>query len=249
MIGIGPGNPEQVTVEATRALNRVDVFFVVDKGSEKEDLARLRREICDRYVERPDYRIVEIPEAHRERDPTDYQAEVEAWRARRAAVWADAIRAELPEDGCGGFLVWGDPSLYDGTISVLEQVRADGALELDLEVVPGISSVQALAASHRITLNRIGGAIQITTGRRLADSFPEAGDDVVVMLDGGCAFKGVDPTRMEIYWGAYLGTDDELLVSGELGAVADEIERVRAKARDRNGWIMDTYLLRRDASS
>ena len=65
------------------------------------------------------------------------------------------------------------------------------------------------------------------------------------MLDGGCAFTEVDPSGVTIYWGAYLGTPDEILVSGPLADVADEIVRVRADARDRKGWMFDTYLLRR----
>ena len=248
VIGIGAGDPEQITVEAIRALNQVDVFFVVGKGAQKDELVRLRQEICERYIDRPGYRIVEIPESDRDRAPRDYRAEVEAWRARRAASWAAAIRDELREDGCGGFLVWGDPSLYDGTIAVLDQVRAAGEVGLEYEVVPGITSVQALAAKHRIALNRIGGPVQITTGRRLAEGFPEEVDDVVVMLDGGCAFKRIDADGVEIYWGAYLGSDDELLVGGELAEVAGEIERVRDRERERKGWIMDTYLLRRKGS-
>ncbi len=245
MIGIGAGDPEHVTVQAIRALNHVEVLFVVSKGPEKKDLVRLRREICDRYIERPDYRIVEIPDAARDRRPRDYRAEVDAWRVRRAALWEPAILEELRDGGCGGFLVWGDPSLYDGTLSVLEQIRVAGNVELDYEVVPGISSVQALAAKHRIALNRIGGAIQITTGRRLAEGFPEEADDVVVMLDGGCTFREVALSGIDIYWGAYVGTDDELLLAGELSEVSDEIERAREEVRRRKGWIMDTYLLRR----
>jgi precorrin-6A synthase len=245
VIGIGAGNPEHVTVQAIGALNRVEVFFVAGKGPEKEDLVRLRREICDRYIEGGDYRIVEIPDPGRDRRPSDYHAEVEAWRARRAALWEGAIRDELTGDGCGGFLVWGDPSLYDGTLAVLEQVRAARKVQFEYEVVPGISSAQALAAKHRIPLNRVGGAIQITTGRRLAEGFPEEADDVVVMLDGGRAFKRVASPGIDIYWGAYIGTEDELLLAGELSEVADEIERVREEARRRKGWIMDTYLLRR----
>jgi precorrin-6A synthase len=50
-----------------------------------------------------------------------------------------------------------------------------------------------------------------------------------------------------IYWGAYLGTPDEILVSGPLAEVAEEIRRVRAEARERKGWMFDTYLLRRTA--
>ena len=50
---------------------------------------------------------------------------------------------------------------------------------------------------------------------------------------------------MEIYWGAYLGTPDEILIAGKLADVADEIHRRRAEARRANGWIMDTYLMRK----
>ena len=129
-------------------------------------------------------------------------------------------------------------------LRVFERIAAKGSFELDYEVIPGISSVQALAAAHKIPLNRIGESVLITTGRKLAEGFPDNADSVVVMLDGQCAFKGVDP-ETEIYWGAYLGTADEILVSGRLGDVAQEIERVRREARDRKGWIMDTYLLRK----
>ena len=103
--------------------------------------------------------------------------------------------------------------------------------------------MQALAAAHKLPLNRIGESVLITTGRKLAEGFPENADSVVVMLDGQCAFRRVDPDT-EIYWGAYLGTADEILIAGRLGDVAQEIERVRAEARARKGWIMDTYLLR-----
>jgi precorrin-6A synthase len=50
---------------------------------------------------------------------------------------------------------------------------------------------------------------------------------------------------MEIYWGAYLGTPDEILISGKLADVKDEIEAARRRAREQHGWIMDTYLLRK----
>ena len=50
-----------------------------------------------------------------------------------------------------------------------------------------------------------------------------------------------------MYWGAYLSTDDEVLISGSLGEVAEEIAATRAELRERNGWIMDSYLLRREA--
>jgi precorrin-6A synthase len=248
VIGIGAGDPEHVTVQAVNALNDVDVFFVVDKSHsrpETDELVRLRREICERYIREPDYRIVEIPDPPRDRTAPAYRTAVEDWRRRRAERWERAIAEELGEDGCGAFLVWGDPSLYDSTLAVLEQILARGAVAFEREVVPGITSVQALTASHRTPLNRVGGAVQITTGRRLAEGFPEGVDEVVVMLDADCSFRHLDDAGLEIHWGAYLGMEDELLVSGRVSEVGPEIERLRAETRERKGWIMDAYLLRR----
>jgi len=245
VIGIGAGDPDHLTVQAIRALNEADVLFVIDKPGERQDLVRLRREICERYIERDSYRMVVVADPERDRTASDYRAAVAAWRGERAAVWEALIRDELADGQCGAFLVWGDPALYDSTLSVIDQILARGSVEFAHEVIPGISSIQALAARHRIPLNRVGRPIQITTGRRLSEGFPSEADDVVVMLDADCSFKHVADGETEIYWGAYVGTDDEILVAGKLRDVGDQIERVRAEARERKGWIMDTYLLRR----
>jgi precorrin-6A synthase len=74
---------------------------------------------------------------------------------------------------------------------------------------------------------------------------PRDVDDVVVMLDGRTAFADLPDTDLDVFWGAYLGTPDEILVAGDLAAVREEIVTRRAEARARKGWIMDTYLLRR----
>jgi len=248
VIGIGPGDADYVTMQAVKALNRVDVFFVVDKGSEKDDLVQLRREICDRYIENHAYRVVEIADPARDRTATNYEAAVHAWRQQRADRYEQAIREDLGEDECGAFLVWGDPSLYDSTIQIVDDIVARGNVAFDYQVIPGISCVQALVAKHKIPLNRVGEAIQITTGRRLAQGLPVDAENVVVMLDAGCAFKKVAEPGLEIFWGAYVATDDEILRSGNVLDVMDEIEQVRTEARQRKGWIMDTYLLRRTTS-
>lgn len=244
LIGIGVGDPDHLTVQAVNALGRVDVLFVINKGPEKAELAELRSEICRRH--RPDggFRVVEIDDPDRDRDPSDYRSAVRAWHDRRATLYEQAIICSLAKDECGAFLIWGDPALYDSTLRIIDRIVDQDPGVLDVEVVPGISSVQALAARHRIPLNRIGEAVHITTGRKLAAGLiPEEGD-LVIMLDGTCAFTTVtfDAT---IYWGAYLGTPNELLVSGALHEVSDEIQRVRAEARAAHGWIMDIYLLRR----
>jgi precorrin-6A synthase len=244
IIGIGAGNPDYMTIQAIKALNRADVFFIPDKGTEKAALRQLREEICDRFIEKPGYRTVGFKVPDRDSGGPDYRGGVEDWRGKLADAYESLFAEHLAEDQCGAFLVWGDPALYDSTLRILDTIRQRG-FAFDYEVIPGISAVQALAAQHRVALNRIGEPILVTTGRRIAGGLPDGLDNVVVMLDGETAFRQLDGADIDIYWGAYLGTPDEILVSGRLSEVADEIERVRREARAEKGWIMDTYLLRR----
>jgi len=244
IIGIGSGNPDHMTVEAIEALNRADVLFIPDKGEEKAALRSLREAICARFIRKPGYRTVPVAIPKRAEAGTDYRGVVDDWHERIAASYRSLFETQLNEGAIGALLVWGDPALYDSTLRIMERVAASG-LELDWQVYPGISSVQVLAARHRIPLNSIGGPILVTTGRRLAAGFPADQDSVVVMLDGEQTFGAIDPEGLDIYWGAYLGTPDEILLAGPLASLSAEITRVRAEARARHGWIMDTYLLRR----
>lgn len=249
VIGIGAGNPDYLTVQAIDALNRADVFFVFDKGEAKGDLVALRREICERFIKTRDYRFVSIEDPARDPLPHGYKRGVEAWHRARAERLAARIRAEVAEDGCGAFLVWGDPSLYDSTLRLLDLVRAESALAFDIEVIPGISSVQVLAARHGLVLNDIGGSVMVTTGRELAEKgWAHAADSMVVMLDRGDGLRAACREDVEIYWGALLGTPRERLVSGRLPNVIDDIERIRAEEKAESGWLMDIYLLRRRRS-
>ncbi|WP_199089993.1 precorrin-6A synthase (deacetylating) [Bosea sp. ASV33] len=244
IIGIGAGNPDHMTVEAIEALNRADILFIPDKGEEKAALRALREAICARFIRNADYRAVPVEIPRRAEAGNDYHGVVDDWHERIAARYRDLFEAALQGGQTGALLVWGDPALYDSTLRIMERVAASG-FDLDWQVYPGISSVQVLAARHRIPLNTIGAPILITTGRRLAAGFPADQDSVVVMLDGEQTFGKIDPAGLDIWWGAYLGTPDEILRAGPLAELAAEIAEVRAQARARHGWIMDTYLLRR----
>jgi precorrin-6A synthase len=243
VIGIGAGDPDHLTLQAAKAIGRTDVFFLLDKGDAKESMIELRKRLMKAYG-RPSRRVAEATDPPRDRTPADYAATVADWRHRRSAVAEALISEHLMADETGAFLVWGDPCLYDSTIAILEEILARGQTLFDYEVIPGISSVSALAAKHRIGINRVGQPFEVTTGRRLAaEGWPAGVPDVVVMLDAQQAFAA--HPEAEIHWGAYVGTADEILRSGRVADVADEIVATRAEARERHGWIMDTYLLRR----
>ncbi len=243
VIGIGSGVPGHLTADAVAAMRSVEVFLVADKRAETADLVTMRSDLCRAVIDHDRYRFVALPDP--ERQQGSYLEDVARWHRRRAGDQADAVRAELPDGGTVGFLVWGDPSLYDSTLRQLELIRAQG-LQLDVRVLPGLSSPSLLAAAHGIALNQVGRPVHITTGRRLVAEYDPALGDVVVMLDGGLACAELVATHPEliVFWGAQLGLADQVVLSGPLPEVIDQIRGERDRLRTRRGWVMDTYLLR-----
>ena len=244
VIGIGAGNPDYLTLQAVKAMNRADVFFMPDKGEEKAGLNAIRLEMLQKFVTTPRYRLVDfaIP-ARRRAETPDYRDSVDEWRGKLEAAY-ERMFAELPEEGVGAVLVWGDPTLYDGTLRILRDMQAAGWV-IAIEVIPGISAPQALAAQHQVTLNRVGEAVTITTGRRVGEGEADELSSAVVMLDNHQVFRRFAGEEAEIFWGAYLGTAEEILVAGKVSEVMDEIDVKRREAQARNGWIMDTYMIRK----
>jgi precorrin-6A synthase len=243
LIGIGCGNPAQLTLAAIRAINAADLILIPRKGEEKSELAALRRMICRDALSSDKARILEFDMPARDSD-AEYRRGVDDWHEAVAAAWSREIKSHLGNGGRVALLIWGDPSLYDSSLRIAR--RLDPAPEI--EVVPGVTSIQALCAAHALPLNEIGEPFLVTTGRRLREEgWPAGVNTVVVMLDGGAAFQSLDPAGVKIWWGAYLGMESEILIAGALSEVGPRIVAARREARDRHGWIMDSYILKRSA--
>ncbi|PVA09676.1 precorrin-6A synthase (deacetylating) [Pelagivirga sediminicola] len=238
LIGIGTGSPAHVTGEGMQALRDAATILVPQKGAAKDDLAELRR----RIIAASGTAARVVPFDYPVRDPDlPYMARVAAWHDQIAARWQEAL-GSAGSDGPVVLMVWGDPSLYDSTMRIAARLAPPPRIR----VVPGITAIQALTAAHAIPLNTVNGPVQITTGRRLRDhGWPGGAETVVVMLDGECSFRTLDPAGACIWWGAFLGMPEQILYHGALEDAADPIVDMRMAARAEHGWIMDTYLLRR----
>ncbi|MGH3351685.1 MAG: precorrin-6A synthase (deacetylating) [Nocardioides sp.] len=247
IIGVGPGDPDQVTLEAVAAMRSVDYFLVTDKsGTVKQGmpdpLVRAREELLDRHLDQ-DARVVKVADAPRERreeftgTDAEYRAAVADWHRARVEKYL-AVLAENPGDA--GFLVWGDPAFYDSTIRVVDQIAS--LLDVEVDVIPGISSVQLLAARHRLVLHEVARPLYVTTGRAVTDAVAAGHDNIVVMLNRVVDLPGLADWR--IWWGGNLGTADEELVAGTVGEVLPAIDEARTRLRETAGWVMDIYLLR-----
>jgi precorrin-6A synthase len=241
LIGIGTGNPEHLTLQAIRAMNAQDLILIPHKGVGKDDLAQLRRDICDEVLTNDQTRITEFELPVRNEAIADYRQRVDDWHGAIAMVWQDAIASHGTAERVA-LLVWGDPSLYDSTLRIAARLNPAP----QIEVIPGITSLQALTAAHATVLNEIGAPFIVTTGRRLRDEgWPSGVDTVAIMLDAGGSFDAIDPSGIHIWWGAYVGMKEQIVIEGPLRDVGAQIKDTRAKARAEHGWIMDIYLLRK----
>lgn len=249
ILGVGMG-PQHVTPEVAMALRTADYVLAAEK-TDDDHLLALRREIVRAHPgPNGPLAVLAVRDPPRDRsaalNTSDYESAVTDWHGARAAAYAAVLGQRA---GTAAVLVWGDPSLYDSTIRVVEKVRELlklRSVDLDFDVLPGISAPQLLAARHRIVLHEVGCPVHVTTGRRLQDAVDAGLDNIVAMLNPPTArvdFTGLDDWT--IWWGANLGAAGERLVNGRVGDVLPDIVDARADAAARDGWVMDLFLLRK----
>lgn len=134
-VGVGPGDPELLTLKAARLIREADLIFAPTRRAGEPSMAL---SVVEGHVDRIRQRIVELP------FPDDAAPE----------GWVDAARRiveHLGNSGTGVFLTEGDPSLY-GSFGHVAAALCDVAPVLTVETVPGVSSITAAAARAGISL-------------------------------------------------------------------------------------------------
>lgn len=247
VVGLGCGDPAQLTGQAVAAL-RGSAYALAPRKARgdggADPLVEVRRQLLAAVA--PGLPLVEVADPERDRsarvagDAAAYGTAVADWHAARTDAYEQVL---LERDGDVAFLVWGDPAFYDSTLRVVDAVLARGRVAAGVTVVPGVSSLQLLAAAHRIVLHEVGQPITVTTGRRLREAVDAGADNVLVVLNAGLKLDGLEDWT--IWWGANLAAPSQRLVSGRVGDVLPAVLEARAAARAEAGWVMDAYLLRR----
>ena len=127
-LGLGPGNPELLTLRAVRLLKEADVVFV--PGKIASNLVTPYRDAI----------MLDFP-------MTDDESRIKASLKENAAVIAPAARK-----GCAVFGILGDPNFYS-TFSRLCAVMAEEYPDIECRTEPGISAITAFAAAANLSLS------------------------------------------------------------------------------------------------
>src|SRR6478672_10643255 len=99
LIGIGCGDPEQLTRAAITAINAADLVLIPRKGTAKSNLADLRRTICADVLTNQTTRIAEFDLPVRDTEEADYRKGVDDWHDAVAATWQYAVADHLKGEG------------------------------------------------------------------------------------------------------------------------------------------------------
>jgi precorrin-2/cobalt-factor-2 C20-methyltransferase len=221
-IGMGPGDPELVTVKAVRVLREADLVVVpvmsLDETGRAEATVRA-------HVDHD--RIVRLVFALDDRGGATPE---------RIAAWDDAADFVAAQDGHVVFATIGDPNVYS-TFTYLADAVLERRPDAEIASVPGITAMQALAATSGTVLCEGTESLALLPLTAGIDAFDEALThfDTVVAYKGGRHMSAVREVlerhgRLDsAVFGAALGLPDESV--GALPETAPYLSTVIAPAR------------------
>jgi len=140
-IGVGPGDPELITVKAVKALKMVDVVSVPKAHADTSSMALgMVKHILEEREKPPEVLELVFP-------MTKDELEVKRLWAKNAGIVAEKVESGKVI----AFITLGDPMFYSTFIYLFQSLRQKYP-EVKLEIIPGVTSLTACAASAQIPL-------------------------------------------------------------------------------------------------
>ncbi len=233
-IGVGPGDPELLTLKAKRILEQVDILLVPKSRIEKRSLAlSIVSGAIDRTWEQVD---LHMPMS------TDKQLLEKHWQQA-----AEQIVDILVSGKDAAFITLGDPSLYSTFTYVLKYVRQ---MEPDtrVEIVPGISSVHSIAAWVQVPLAEAEESLAIVPALKDQQSLQaifENYENIVLMKAGNQIDKVIEIMEQE----AKAGRPKKVVYASrcgfEDGFYTDDLEQLKDKKLD----YLSTMIIKKDGTT
>ncbi|OGN90820.1 MAG: precorrin-2 C(20)-methyltransferase [Chloroflexi bacterium RBG_13_48_17] len=170
-VGVGPGDPELLTLRAYNLLSRIPIIFIPLKDEKSTSYAR---SVIKNLVKESEGKVIGVvlPMLRDKEQLTDY------WLKAAESIWQYINKGQ----DCA-FINIGDPLLYGTFIHILETLKKSHP-EIEVEVIPGISSISAAAARTVVPLASNDERIAIISGNRADKVIREALDnfDTVVFI-------------------------------------------------------------------
>jgi len=206
-IGVGPGDPELLTLKAYKTLKEVDMIVAPRSREGKRSLALLTVE--EIIKERENELIVVEPVFPMTKD-----------QAKLDFYWEKA-REEVLEKGTGcesvAFITLGDPSVYSTFYRFLEIFKD---IVDEVEVIPGVTSFSACSSIAKVP---------IAEGTEIVSIVPEANDKSAEVIGKSDTVVFLKPKKIEqikkqvgngsAILGIKIGFEDQELVLGNLAEI------------------------------
>jgi precorrin-2/cobalt-factor-2 C20-methyltransferase len=215
-VGLGPGDPELVTMKGVRAIQAAQLVFV-PRSQEGEQSLALR--IAQPWL-KPQQQVIELPLPMTQ----ETGRLISAWQAAADEIGAAfaALPTGMPRQGV--YLLLGDPLLY-GTFTYIWGELAERHPEIQVEIVPGVTSFAAAAAQAQFVLGTTSDRVVILPAsyeteaaqlRRLLVDF----DTIILMKVGGVmpqilvALEELELLEAAMY-AERVGMPEEYIVQGQ----------------------------------
>ena len=201
-LGVGPGDPELITIKALRIMEKADVIACPAKGASPGIAYQIAEQVYPEIAMK-EILLLDFPMDKEDQSIVHQKA-------------AEQLIVKLREGKSVAFLTLGDPALYSTFSYISEIIRAEG---YQVEMVSGVTSFSAAAARLLISIASGDEPVLITTGE--IREF----DGTLIVMKAGRHLKAlkekIAKSGKTVYLVENCGMPDERVYSG-ISSIPDQ---------------------------